>query len=131
MSYYYKLYWNCILAASEKSEKEWEVVLLSTLSIVLEECTVNKHWCLVLVEKMFDELIKTSENTKILTSEMFLIIKIISHVAAYFDTEELSLTKKLLHFIFQSLLKMAFENSCVSLIYVYCSKSYINSIINT
>lgn len=70
---------------------------------------------------MFDELIKTCENTKILTSDMFLIIKIISHVAAYYDAEELALTKKLLHFIFQSLLKMSFENSHVSLIYIYYS----------
>lgn len=101
-------------ATTERSEKEWEVVLLSTLSIILEECTINKHWCLTLVGKMFDELIKTCENTKVLTSEMFLIIKIISHVAAYYDTEELTLTKKLLNFIFQSLMKMSFGNSNVS-----------------
>jgi len=88
--------------------------MLNTLSIILEEYTVNKHWCLALVGKMFDELKKTCETTKILTSEMFLIVKIISHVAAYYDTEDLSLTKKLLHFIFQSLLKMSFENSHVS-----------------
>lgn len=63
---------------------------------------------------MFDELIKTCEHTKILTSEILLIIKILSHVAAYFDTGELTLTKRLLHFIFQSLLKMSFENVRVS-----------------
>lgn len=117
--YFKILYSNCILASSQRSGKEWEVVLLSTLSVILEECSINKHWCLALAVKMFDELIKSCENTKILTSDTFLIIKIISHVAAYFDGEELTLTKKLLHFIFQSLLKMSFENSQVSLIYIY------------
>lgn len=103
-----------IVAASGKSEKEWELVLLNTLSIVLEECSINKHWCLTLVGKMFDELTKTYERTKILNAEMFLIIKIISQVAVYYDAEELILTKKLLNFIFQSLLNMSYENSRVS-----------------
>jgi len=93
--------------------------LLSRLSIILDECTLNKHWCLALVEQLFDELIKNSENTKIFSSDMFLMVKIISYVAAYFDSEELSLTKKLLYFIFQTLLKTSFENSHVSLIYLY------------
>lgn len=102
------------VAQTEKNAKEWEVVLLSTLKIILEECTVNKHWCLALVENMFDEFMKSCENTKILTSELFLMIKLISYVAAFSDTDELSLTKKLLHFIFQSFLKISFENSQVS-----------------
>jgi len=93
--------------------------LLSRLSIILDECTLNKHWCLALVGQLFDELIKNSENTKIFSSDMFLMVKIISYVAAYFDSEELSLTKKLLYFIFQTLLKTSFENSHVSLIYLY------------
>lgn len=104
-----------LLAASEKDKKEWEVVLLSTLSIMLEECTVNKQWYLSLAVKMFDELIKICERTKTFTPEMFLIIKIISHVAAHVDVEELALTKNLLNFIFQSLLKMSYENSHVSI----------------
>lgn len=91
---------------------------MNTLSIVLEECKIDKHWSLDLAGKMFDELIKTCESTKIYTSEMFLIIKIISHVAAYFDAEDLSLTKKLLNFIFHSLLRHSFEKSRVSEIYV-------------
>ncbi|XP_060857162.1 maestro heat-like repeat-containing protein family member 1 isoform X1 [Metopolophium dirhodum] len=102
---------NFLDSASEKSEKDWEVVLLSRLSIILDECTLNKHWCLALVGQLFDELIKNSENTKIFSSDMFLMVKIISYVAAYFDSEELSLTKKLLYFIFQTLLKTSFENS--------------------
>lgn len=91
---------------------------MSTLSYVLKEESVNKQWCLQLAEKMFEELKKTCENTKILTSEMFLIIKILSNVAAYYDSEELLFTKKLLDFIFQSLLKMSYENSKVSIICV-------------
>lgn len=87
---------------------------MSTLSIVLDECTVNKQWYLSLAGKMFDELVKTSERTKTFTPEIFLIIKLISHVAAHFDVEELTLTKNLLNFIFQSLLKMSYENSHVS-----------------
>lgn len=51
--------------------------------------------------------------------DMFLMVKIISYIAAYFDSDELLLTKKLLYFIFQTLLKMSFENSHVSLIYLY------------
>lgn len=121
MLYFKILYWNCTLAINEKTDREWEVVLLSTLNVILEESSVNKHWCLALAVKMFDELIKTCENTKTLTSDIFLIIKIISHVAAYFDAEELTLTKRILHFIFQSLLKMSFEYSQVSLIYMYYS----------
>jgi len=105
-----------IIASTEKNKNEWETILLSTLNIVLEEGSVNKQWCLELAEKTFEELKKTCENTKILTSEMFLIIKIISNVAASYDSEELSLTKKLLNFIFQSLLKMSYENSKVSVI---------------
>lgn len=107
-----------VSATSEKSDKEWELVLLNTLNIILEQRIVNKHWCLALAGNMFDELIKTSERTKVFTSEMFLITKIISHVAAHFDVKEFNLTKKLLHFIFQSLLNMSFENSQVSLNYV-------------
>jgi hypothetical protein len=93
-------------------------VLLNTLSIVLEECIIDRRWSLKLAEKMFDELVKTYEVTKIFTSEMFLIIKMISYFAAYFDAEELSLTKNLLNFIFQSLLRMSFEKSQVSLGYL-------------
>lgn len=80
----------------------------------MEECSINKQWCLEIAEKMFEELKKICENTKVLTSELFLIIKIVSHVATFYDIEELSLTKKLLQFIFQSLLKMSFESSQVS-----------------
>lgn len=108
------MYLIFIKATSENNNKEWEVVLLSTLSIILEESTVNKHWCLTLVGNMFDDLIKIWDQTKILTSEMFLMVKIISYVAAFYDVDELTLTKKLLHFIFQSLLKMSFENTHVS-----------------
>lgn len=112
------VYFIFIIASTEKNKKEWETILLNTLSIVLEEGSLNKQWCLELAEKMFEELKKTCENTKILTSEMFLIIKIISNVAASYDSEELLLTKKLLNFIFQSLLKMSYENSKVSVIYL-------------
>lgn len=101
-------------ATTENNSKEWEIVLLSTLSIILEESTLNKQWCLILAGSMFDELIKIWEQTKIITSEMFLMVKIISYVAAFYDIEELTLTKKLLHFIFQSLLKMSFDNTHVS-----------------
>lgn len=114
--YFYNVLFS---AASEKSEKEWEIILLSTLSIILDECTLNKHWCLALAGQLFDELLKASENTKIFSSDMFLMVKIISYIAAYFDSEELSLTKKLLYFIFQTLLKMSFQNSHVSLIFIY------------
>lgn len=93
-------------------------MLLNTLCIVLKECTIDRHWSLTLAGKMFDELVKTYEVTKLFTSEMFLIIKIVSHFAAYFDAEELSLTKNILHFIFQSLLRMSFEKSQVSLGYL-------------
>lgn len=94
-------------------------MLLNTLSIVLEKCTIDRQWSLALAGKMFDELIKTCEHTKTYNPEMFLIIKIISHVAAYFDIEDLSLTKNLLNFIFQSLLRMSFEKSLVSLGYIH------------
>lgn len=90
---------------------------MSTLRIILKEGTIDKQWCLQLAEQMFDNLTKTCEHTKILAPEMFLIIKIISYVTASYDADELSLTKKLLHFIFQSLLKMPFGDSHVSLIY--------------
>lgn len=107
-----------IAAATEKSKKEWEVILLSTLSIVLEECSINKQWCLELADKMFEELKKICDNTKPFTSEIFLILKIISYVAAHYDSEEFTFTKNLLSFIFQSLLKMSFENTEVSVIYL-------------
>lgn len=107
-----------ISAATEKSKKEWEVILLNTLSIVLEECSVNKQWCLELADIMFEELKKICDSTKMFTSEIFLIIKIISHVAAHYDLEEFTLTKNLLNFIFHFLLKMSFENTEVSEIYL-------------
>lgn len=107
-----------ISAATEKSKKEWEVILLNTLSIVLEECSVNKQWCLKLADIMFEELKKICDSTKMFTSEIFLIIKIISHVAAHYDLEEFTLTKNLLNFIFHFLLKMSFENTEVSEIYL-------------
>lgn len=66
---------------------------------------------------MFEELKKNCENTKTFISEMFLIIKIISHVAAHYDSEEFAFTKNLLNYIFQSLLKMSFENTQVSVRY--------------
>lgn len=107
-----------IAAATEKSKKEWEVILLSTLSIILEECSINKLWCLELADKMFEELKKICDSMKTFTSEIFLIIKIISHVAAHYDSEEFTFTKNLLNFIFQFLLKMSFENTEVSVIYL-------------
>lgn len=102
------------LTATNKSDKEWEVVLLSTINTILDEYLINRYWCLSLVAKLFDDLLKSCEHTKMLTQEMFVILKIIAYVAAYFDVEELFLTKKLLSFIFQSLLKISFENSQVS-----------------
>lgn len=104
----------CVIAKSEKSEKEWEVVMLNTLSIILKEGIINKRRCMALAEIMFDELMRICENTKALIPEMFLIVKIISHVAAYYDTDELILTKKLLNFIFQSLIKTSFGKCHVS-----------------
>lgn len=75
---------------------------------------------------MFDELIENYENSKTFAPETFIIIKIISLVSTYIDSEELPLTKKILNFIFQSLSKMSYENSHVSLL---CSLIYIVSIL--
>lgn len=63
---------------------------------------------------MFDALIENCENSKTLPSETFIVIKIISQVSIYIDSDELPLTKKILSFIFQSLLKTSYENSYVS-----------------
>ncbi|XP_050527458.1 maestro heat-like repeat-containing protein family member 1 isoform X2 [Daktulosphaira vitifoliae] len=96
---------------TENNDKEWEIISLSTLSIILEEEKIDKHWCLQLTEKILEDLLKMCENTKMLSSYEFFIIKIISKVSAYYDSRELTLTKKLLNLIFHSLSKMAFENT--------------------
>lgn len=88
---------------------------MNTLSIILEECTIDKHWCFEIFGTMFDELIENYENSKTFAPETFIIIKIISLVSTYIDSEELHLTKKILNFIFQSLSKMSYENSHVSI----------------
>ncbi|XP_050426216.1 maestro heat-like repeat-containing protein family member 1 [Adelges cooleyi] len=98
-------------AAPENGQKQWEAVLLNTLTIALEEGNVDKYWCFHLTEKVLDELGKTCDHAKTLTADMFLIIKVVAKVAVYFDNRELSLTKKLMHLIFQSLARMAFDNS--------------------
>lgn len=87
---------------------------MNTLSIILEECTINKQWCFEIFGTMLDELIENCENSKTSLPETFIIIKIISLISTYIDSEELPLTKKLLNFIFQSLSKK-YENSHVSL----------------
>ncbi|VVC45111.1 Armadillo-type fold,Armadillo-like helical [Cinara cedri] len=96
--------------STNKTETEWEILLLDTVNTILKEYSMNKKWCLALAENLFEDLLISSEHIKF-TQDMFLLLNLVAYVAAYYEIDNLYLTKRLLGFIFHSLLKMSFENT--------------------